>query len=77
MGDWVEFAFWLIWPCLLTQNQGLKREGTIRCISIARGLAHTSAVGLWFYAMARIPIEDVTAMNYMSPIYVTIDAHCF
>ncbi|MEL7012899.1 MAG: DMT family transporter, partial [Pseudomonadota bacterium] len=30
-----------------------------------RGLAHAVAVGLWFYAMARIPIADVTAMNYL------------
>jgi len=41
-------------------------------MAITRGVAHTAAVGLWFYAMARIPIADVTAMNYMSPIYVTI-----
>ena len=39
-----------------------------------RGVAHTGAVILWFFAMARIPIADVTAMNYMSPIYVTIGA---
>jgi len=29
---------------------------------------------LWFYAMARIPIAEVTAMNYMSPVYVTLGA---
>ena len=46
-------------------------------MAIARGVAHTAAVGLWFYAMARIPIADVTAMNYMSPIYVTIGAALF
>lgn len=42
-----------------------------------RGAAHSGAVALWFYAMARIPIADVTAMNYMSPIYVTIGAALF
>ncbi|MEM6481893.1 MAG: DMT family transporter, partial [Pseudomonadota bacterium] len=42
-----------------------------------RGLAHAVAVGLWFYAMARIPIADVTAMNYLSPIYITIGAALF
>ncbi|MEL7281623.1 MAG: DMT family transporter [Pseudomonadota bacterium] len=42
-----------------------------------RGLAHTLAVTLWFYAMARIPIADVTAMNYLSPIYVTLGAALF
>lgn len=42
-----------------------------------RGLAHSGGVILWFYAMARIPIADVTAMNYMSPIYVTLGAALF
>jgi len=39
-----------------------------------RGVAHTVAVILWFFAMARIPIADVTAMNYLSPVYVTLGA---
>ncbi len=42
-----------------------------------RGLVHTFGVTLWFYAMARIPIADVTAMNYLSPIYVTLGAAFF
>lgn len=42
-----------------------------------RGLAHTAGVSLWFFAMARIPIADVTAMNYLSPVYVTIGAALF
>ena len=42
-----------------------------------RGLAHAVGVALWFFAMARIPIADVTAMNYMSPIYVTLGAALF
>jgi len=32
---------------------------------------------LWFYAMARIPIAEVTAMNYLSPVYVTLGAALF
>lgn len=42
-----------------------------------RGIAHSLGVALWFFAMARIPIADVTAMNYLSPIYVTIGAALF
>lgn len=42
-----------------------------------RGLAHSIGVALWFFAMARIPIADVTAMNYLAPIYVTIGAALF
>ncbi|MEJ6401401.1 DMT family transporter [Yoonia sp. 2307UL14-13] len=42
-----------------------------------RGLAHTIAVMLWFFAMTRIPIAEVTAMNYLSPIYVSVGAALF
>jgi len=39
-----------------------------------RGLAHALGVIFWFYAMTRIPIAEVTAMNYLNPVYVTIGA---
>lgn len=42
-----------------------------------RGVAHGGAVILWFYAMARIPIAEVTAIGYMSPIYIAIGAAIF
>ncbi len=42
-----------------------------------RGLVHTLAVIAWFFAMARIPLADVTAMNYLSPVYVTLGAALF
>jgi drug/metabolite transporter (DMT)-like permease len=37
-----------------------------------RGLVHSLGVILWFYAMTRIPLAEVTAMNYLNPVYVTI-----
>ncbi len=42
-----------------------------------RGGLHAMGVILWFYAMTRISIAEVTAMNYMAPIYVTIGAALF
>ena len=42
-----------------------------------RGLAHGLAVITWFYAMTQIPIADVTAMNYLARIYVSIGAALF
>ena len=42
-----------------------------------RGVVHTLAVMLWFFAMARIPLAEVTAMNYLTPVYVTIGAALF
>ena len=42
-----------------------------------RGLAHALAVILWFYAMTRLPVAEVTAMNYLAPVYVTLGAALF
>ena len=42
-----------------------------------RSALHSVGVWLWFLAMATIPLADVTAMNYLSPIYVTIGAALF
>lgn len=42
-----------------------------------RGVVHTGAVIMWFFAMSRIPLAEVTAMNYLSPIYVAIGAALF
>ncbi len=42
-----------------------------------RGLLHTAGVVLWFFAMTRLPIAEVTAMNYLNPVYVTILAVFF
>ncbi len=42
-----------------------------------RGLVHSFGVILWFYAMARIPIAEVTAMNYLAPVYVSLGAALF
>ncbi|MEM6622529.1 MAG: DMT family transporter [Pseudomonadota bacterium] len=42
-----------------------------------RGVVHGVGVMLWFYAMARIPIAEVTAIGYTAPIFVTIGAALF
>jgi drug/metabolite transporter (DMT)-like permease len=42
-----------------------------------RALVHGAAVMLWFYAMARIPIAEVTALGYTAPLFVTIGAWLF
>jgi drug/metabolite transporter (DMT)-like permease len=46
-------------------------------VFVARGLVHGIAVMLWFYAMARIPIAEVTALGYTAPIFVTLGAAFF
>ncbi|MGB1234264.1 MAG: DMT family transporter [Planktomarina sp.] len=43
----------------------------------ARGVIHTIAVLLWFFAMARLSVAEVAAMGYMTPVFVTIGAMIF
>ena len=42
-----------------------------------RGISHTLGVTLWFFAMSRITIAELTALNYMTPIFVTVGAALF
>jgi len=42
-----------------------------------RGFVHSIGVILWFFAMTRISIAEVTAMNYLAPVYVTLGAAAF
>jgi len=62
-----------VWPML----RPLLRNGlpslALR-LALLRAVVHTAAVFSWFHAMARIPIADVTAMNYLTPVYVTLGA---
>ncbi|WP_230383000.1 DMT family transporter [Paracoccus shanxieyensis] len=39
-----------------------------------RGALHVVAVILWFYAMARITVAEVTAIGFLNPIIVTVGA---
>lgn len=42
-----------------------------------RGAFHTAAVVMWFYAMARLPVAEVTAIGYLNPVGVTLGAALF
>ncbi len=42
-----------------------------------RGLMHGVGVLLWFYAMTRIPIADVTALGFTAPVFATLGAALF
>ena len=66
----------LILPILLREYRvtvAPRRYG----LHAARGLVHGAAVMLWFFAMAHIPIAQVTALGYTAPIFTTIGAALF
>ncbi len=57
----------------------LKRppNSSVMKLHAIRGTIHGIAVIMWFYAMARLPIAEVTALGYVAPLFVTIGAAIF
>ena len=63
-------------PSLLGLVRGGPSRQALR-VFFARGTVHACAVVLWFYAMARIPVAEVTAIGYLNPVLVTLGATVF
>ena len=66
----------LFLPWIRQVARNLPSGRTLKLYTV-RGLVHGFAVILWFYAMARIPMAEVTALGYLAPIFVTIGAALF
>jgi drug/metabolite transporter (DMT)-like permease len=69
----LRFAFGLVFlaPALAgTLRAGLP-PGALRLVSL-RGAVHTVAVICWFFAMARLPVAEVTAIGYLNPVVVML-----
>jgi len=74
----LRFLFGLVFMLpVLGSLRGVRFNRKTWALIAGRGACHTIAVGLWFFAMARIPLADVTAMNYLAPVYVTLGAALF
>lgn len=43
-------------------------------LTFGRAAFHSVAMTCWFFAMTRIPMGEVTSLNFMNPIYITIGA---
>lgn len=69
----IRFAFGVVF--LLPVLPGLWRNGLPKGalpLSLWRGGVHVAAVLFWFYAMARIPMAQVTAIGYLNPVILLI-----
>lgn len=71
----VRFAFGLVFllPALVPLMRRGLPKGALSIFGL-RGVLHTCAVILWFYAMARLPVAEVTAIGYLNPVVVTLGA---
>ncbi len=66
----------LLLPVFLRLSSLRMGGGRLR-LHLLRGIVHGIGVMLWFYAMARIPIAEVTALGFTAPIFTTIGAALF
>jgi drug/metabolite transporter (DMT)-like permease len=46
-------------------------------LHLGRALVHVGAVLCWFYAMARLPVAEVTAIGYLNPVLLTVGTVVF
>ena len=44
---------------------------------IVRSIVHAISVLLWFYAVTKISLADLTALSFTSPVFITIGAFLF
>jgi drug/metabolite transporter (DMT)-like permease len=70
------FGTLLLLPVIIQLIKGVVKINSWR-IMLLRGVLHGIGVILWFYAMARIPIAEVTALGYLTPVFIAIGAALF
>ncbi len=69
-------GFALLTPMLLRAGPRGLRTRRLR-LHLFRGAVHGFAVMMWFFAMTRIPIAEVTALGFTAPIFTTLGAALF
>ncbi len=70
------FGILLLLPVIFQVLSGRIRVTKWKLLTV-RGVLHAIGVTLWFFAMARIPIAEVTALSYLTPVLMTIGAALF
>ena len=67
------FGIVLVVPVMLRVGLYELLSARIR-LHASRGLVHGIGVMLWFYAMSRLPIAEVTALGFITPIFTAAGA---
>lgn len=75
---WLRYVLGLVF--LIPVAGRLMREGfggNVLKLGALRGIVHVAGVTFWFFAMARLPVAEVAAMSYLTPVFVTLGAVVF
>ena len=63
----------LVLPLLWRMRWRGIRPGSFK-LYFYRGIVHGAGVMLWFFAMARIPLAEVTAIGFSTPVFTALGA---
>lgn len=66
-------GFVLVLPMIWRMQWRRIRPAVFR-LYLLRGVVHGFAVMLWFFAMARIPLAEVTAIGFSTPVFTALGA---
>ena len=71
----IRYAFGIVLVVPVMLRVGLYELFSARIrLHASRGLVHGIGVMLWFYAMSRLPIAEVTALGFTTPIFTVAGA---
>jgi S-adenosylmethionine uptake transporter len=56
----------------LTRKRGGTLYTNVPALHFRRSLTGVSSLGLWFYAIAELPLATAVTLNYMSPIWMAL-----
>ncbi len=77
-GAFLRFAFGLVFLLPLAGRiRAHWPKGRDMRLFVGRGLVHSVAICAWFFAISQIPLAEVTAINYLAPVCVTVGAALF
>lgn len=70
------FGALVMLPLVLRAGASVLRTNNLK-LQVARCMVHTMGTGMWFIALPLVPLAEITAISFTSPIFLTIGAMLF
>jgi drug/metabolite transporter (DMT)-like permease len=70
------FGALVMLPLVLRGGAAVLRTGNLK-LQLARNAVHTVGSGMWFIALPFVPLAEITAISFTSPIFLAIGAMLF
>jgi len=70
------FGALVMLPLVLRAGMGVLRTNNLP-LQVGRCLVHSLGTGMWFLALPMVPLAEITAISFTSPIFLAIGAMLF